>query len=203
MRYTVGKPVVFMKVVSTKGDDRFGSLYLPVVDTLQMVKMKSMICVEHHKVSDEWSDEEKYDGFIFHDPTDGTKWFNQYPTASYGQLDTSNDHKITIADMLNSEGELIDDNYDDQDVLWGWTQATTYINGINRALNPDNNGYVGGQDPTLFKALTEFRTDLITQLEQVSGKAVVIKAVVITYHKGKPEEVTKTVNAIWRTTLVE
>ncbi len=59
MRYTVGKPVVFMKVVSTKGDDRFGSLYLTGVDTLQMVKMKSMTCVEHHKVSDAWSDEKK------------------------------------------------------------------------------------------------------------------------------------------------
>ncbi len=105
--------------------------------------------------------------------------------------------------MIDSEGELIDTKYDDQDVLWGWTQATTYIDGINRKLNPDNNGYVGDQDPTLFKALTEFRADLITQLEQVSGMTVVINPAVITYHKGKPEEVTKTVNAIWCTALTE
>lgn len=56
-------------------------------------------CTDHHKVP--WDQdpygEAKYDGFVFetlHAPMQ--RWFNQYPRACYGQLDTSHDHFLYL-----------------------------------------------------------------------------------------------------------
>jgi hypothetical protein len=64
--------------------------------TLSIIELK---CTEHHKVADsnDGSEEPKLncDGFIFTDESENL-WYNQYPSASYGQLDDSSNWLATI-----------------------------------------------------------------------------------------------------------
>lgn len=99
-RFTVGTPEVFLRFDYT-GPGRFGSTYIPWLDTLNAIEILDLACVEHHKVRGEWddeSDEPKYDGFIFTD-AQGTVYHNQYPRAAYGQLDDSQDRMVSQAEF--------------------------------------------------------------------------------------------------------
>lgn len=65
------------------------------------VKFIEAVCKEHHKVASEYDEKEqdkKYDGFIFE--CDGMQAHNQYPKASYGQMDDSADRKISFFTAL-------------------------------------------------------------------------------------------------------
>jgi len=64
------------------------------------VKFIEAVCKEHHKVACDYGDEndKKYDGFIFE--CDGVQAHNQYPKASYGQMDDSADRKISFFTAL-------------------------------------------------------------------------------------------------------
>lgn len=74
----------------------------PDHELLSLVVVKAQ-CVEHHQVA--WDQdpkgEKKHDGFIFAelpitlDPP-SKRWFNQYPTASYGQLDDTQDRMLHL-----------------------------------------------------------------------------------------------------------
>lgn len=96
MRYNVGQTVLFLNIVFIADGPRMGGLYYPWKDEFVGVKFKKLLCKEHHRVPGDWDDEVKYDGFIFSETIDGKEelYNNQYPRASYGQLDTSGDYKI-------------------------------------------------------------------------------------------------------------
>lgn len=59
-------------------------------DEIESISILKLTVVEHHKVSTAYSDEKNCDGFILID-SKGEKWNNQYPRASYGQMDDSAD----------------------------------------------------------------------------------------------------------------
>jgi len=96
MRYTVGQVVLFLHIVFIPKELRMGGLYFPWADEFVGVKFKKLLCKEHHRVPGDWDDEIKYDGFIFSETVDGKEeiYHNQYPRASYGQLDDSGNWKI-------------------------------------------------------------------------------------------------------------
>ena len=107
MRYNVQSIYFFIRIVFTAGSPRFGNLYLPWEDTLDKIQLMSATCIEHHKVPTEWDAELSNDGFVFSETEGeslGRKWHNQYPRASYGQLDDSNDYRIFPA-VLDTKTE--------------------------------------------------------------------------------------------------
>lgn len=98
-RYTVGNKYKFVHVKFTRPENFqvWSSLYHPGHDILDSIVVLELECISEHDVPDSWSGEVKHKGYRFKD-TDGNLWVNQYPTASYGQLDDSADWKVSISD---------------------------------------------------------------------------------------------------------
>lgn len=98
MRYTVGEEVLFIYIEFTMENLRFGSRYFPWCDKLVAIHIKKLKCRTHHKVPSAYGDREKLDcdGFVFTETIDGqdVRYYNQYPTAYYGQIDDSNDWNV-------------------------------------------------------------------------------------------------------------
>jgi hypothetical protein len=116
LRYTPGENYPFIhckfqrRHVLSSGEELWGhpsqlSLYAPWnkdhrLLNLQIVMLK---CMFHHKVA--WDQdpegEKKYDGFVFFEAPvsfnpPSRRWFNQYPSASYGQLSTDADYHLYL-----------------------------------------------------------------------------------------------------------
>ena len=96
MRYNIGEVVLFVNLKFIPAKLRMGGLYFPWEDKLEAINIKKLICKEHHRVPGEWDDEIKYDGYIFSEVVDGNEvlFNNQYPRASYGQIDDSSNWTI-------------------------------------------------------------------------------------------------------------
>lgn len=108
MRFQIGQTYVFAKLVFKRGFERFGNAYLPWADSDLKILVQVLKCEEHHKVPAHYREEEgpTCDGFIFRNVDDSTIWYNQYPRASYGQMDDSYDRKV-----LKKDGDLFEDCY--------------------------------------------------------------------------------------------
>ncbi len=74
---------------------------------MNKVTIKKLLCKERHKVPNEHDEKNELtcDGFIFEDETTSVKWLNQYPRASYGQIDESCD-RMVFSDEPDSEESL-------------------------------------------------------------------------------------------------
>ena len=198
MRYQVGSDYYFIHVAYTAGDSavRMTDLFLPWQDELHEIRVRKLTCKEHHKVPGDWDDEKKYDGFIFVDE-DGAQWNNQYPVASYGQIDTSRDRFVQKA---HADEEI--DGFD-RAALWeairGEWDACNFIDGILRSLNPRSLEYLGDGEVEKIAAMEKFKDQVIEKLEKVSGKKVVIAPWEITRNDGRVD----TVKAVLRSKLLE
>lgn len=115
-RYSVGSKNLFIWIDYTRGEKNhsFSGIYLPWVDILNNIEVKELTCIEHHRVG--WDQdpkqEKKYDGFIFIEENakhQSGRWFNQYPSASYGQLSNAADYRVE-ADLTVAEIEALPDN---------------------------------------------------------------------------------------------
>lgn len=96
-RYTVGKKEYFIRVVFERPEPLFFPLYLPGYDKLKEIQIIPLMCVEHHKVHGDYDDRTQppqHDGYVFKDLNTEQIYHNQYPTASYGQLDDSQNYMV-------------------------------------------------------------------------------------------------------------
>lgn len=95
-RFTVGNKYKFAVVRFTRSESLSirSLMYHPGIDTLECIEVMEMECVSEHAVPGYWSDRLEYVGYRFKD-VEGNLWNNQYPRASYGQLDDSANWKIT------------------------------------------------------------------------------------------------------------
>ena len=59
------------------------------------IKFIKLTVKEHYKVSDSYSNELMYDGYVLESP-DGTKFTNQFPVANYGQVSDIHDRIFYI-----------------------------------------------------------------------------------------------------------
>lgn len=131
-RFNVGEVEYFIDICYEIGDNRFvgASLYLPWVDKLKFYDVVELTCTEHHKVA--WdqdpAQEAKYDGFVFTDKNE-LKYHNQYPTASYGQLDDSCDW--TVRPDIAADQQRTDDHR-----LFGprYQYLTSYISDLMHGI---------------------------------------------------------------------
>lgn len=95
MRYQIGQVIfaVHFTIKSHTGMQRkmFNRPYVyRDNDDIESISIIKLTVTEHHKVSTGYTDEKNCDGFILTD-SKGEKWNNQYPHASYGQMDDSAD----------------------------------------------------------------------------------------------------------------
>ncbi len=70
---------------------------------------KELTVVEHHKVTDGYSKEATCDGFILKD-AEGNVWYNQYPTADYGQITDGGDRRFHYHPKEGENWDTILDN---------------------------------------------------------------------------------------------
>lgn len=134
LRFTVGEDYFFINVDFKKGEGSFFPLFQPWNgDTVTKIEIVKLHCAEHHRVRwdcDENDAEPKYDGFVFTDDTD-MRWYNQYPSASYGQLDDSANWIATRSKPLG-----------DDDPWYNYTQVEVYLrrlgDGVKHFIREDS-----------------------------------------------------------------
>lgn len=118
MRFFVGEKIPVIRInrkeTKTRLFQNYWNLYQESRDDFREGKLAEFLDIdirmlqvtEHHKVPNHWGDKEDLcsDGFLLKD-VEGKEWRNQYPTASYGQMDDSNDWRFWFHDP-NSHGRL-------------------------------------------------------------------------------------------------
>ena len=97
MRHNVGDTVYvthFVVRIGGKADREIPvTFFLPWEDEVVSKTIEQLSVKEHHKVPNYWDSVgavKENDGYVLNGP-DGSVWYNQYPKASYGQLDDSAD----------------------------------------------------------------------------------------------------------------
>lgn len=129
LRFTPGRIHLFVCIKFEASSPRFGGLYFPWTDKLISLEVLALTCKEHCKVGwdQEAGGEPKYDGFIFEDQQ-GRVWHNQYPKASYGQIDDS--QNWIVRPGWETEGE---------DLYLYATEAEIYLERLQRGARDLNN----------------------------------------------------------------
>ncbi|QIG72632.1 hypothetical protein EVB97_074 [Rhizobium phage RHph_Y65] len=168
MRYEVGQKYPFIDVKFHARDgvmNPFMNLFHPQYHELDSIEVKMLEVTEHHKVPIEYSDATT-DGFILKE-VKGSEidriWYNQYPTAHYGQISTDNDWMVN-RHLTDDEGKRVDQmsNQEIDYLVERWDYALSFVGSIFRALNGPAN-----QRLTL---TSEVRSAFVTYLDQVVEK---------------------------------
>ena len=186
MRYEVGTKYPFMHVDYTPATPRYRGLYLPWEDRLNNIAVAFLECVEHHKVPDchDPDRELKYDGYVFVD-IHGKRWANQYPSASYGQID----------DTMNW---LVLPMWEDAETHERFTDARIYLARVQRgvrdlAKEPTEEELASGPDrETLLRysgLLEAHLQECFRKIESVGSVKVEIVDRIVNYTDGKPARV--------------
>lgn len=155
MRYAVNQVVPVIKIEFDMAVERFIPLYCPWEgDKLKQILIKQLVVSEHHKVSwDQDPDgEKKYDGYVLTDKVDSSRWTNQYPRASYGQIDTSCDYRF-----YKEDADLFDYYVD------GMQQLEIIHRGIQQLKT---------QKPEWSEMLTIHFNEVKDSIEKATGKKV-------------------------------
>lgn len=163
-RYEPNQTYPFLMVDYTRGEDRFGSLYLPWVDTLNKINLVMLTVLEAHDVA--WmydpDNNKQYQGFVFTDENMEV-WHNQYPYASYGQMDDSQDW---VARPTASIG------YSDDEVLFGYVDAVHYIEKLASALTVGGMSSLPEDSIKERVALKIHLDEVIALVEKAMGKTI-------------------------------
>jgi len=133
MRYNVGQKYIFINIQFTAPAMCFGSTYLPWMDKLDGIELIELTCAEHRQVPGEWDDEIKYDGFRFRD-TENRLWNNQWPRASYGQLDDSADRRAKPDFDTWKENRTEDELRGIYRKYMSTTDVCTYLQNVERGI---------------------------------------------------------------------
>lgn len=186
MRYNLDQKVWTIGLVLVNKENNkpvfpFGFLR-PYPDQFSITNMffNEVTVVEHHKVSGEWSDEKQYDGFILKDDQDRV-WYNQYPTASYGQVSDDADGLFT-SPLIEKMFEDAKSSGNDLD----WNQACAKFNEMYKAtinqysltrFMDDLTGGVLDEDGTtkverheVWPKLKEIQDRVVTEFNKATGK---------------------------------
>ncbi|MCF2901174.1 hypothetical protein L1267_12305 [Pseudoalteromonas sp. OFAV1] len=171
MRYEINKQYLFIRFIihpiSQKRRTSPAKSFRPWLNegVSNKPEIKNLLCVEHHKVPDEFGNPEdkKHDGFRFISPDDKSAtpmfWDNQFPTASYGQ--TSND-----GDRVVVGAEMADDGHSIKDVYEYYDFASCVSHLWKACVKPDN---------TTDHILNTIRTCLLDIEELIKDKNIGFK----------------------------
>lgn len=130
MRYTIGEGYLFIHfgfASVSAVPQMFNRVYVDE-EMPNKISLKLLTCKEHHKVSNGYTDEEKYDGFILEDIITKEIWHNEHPFASLTDNGSSMVNlDITVEQM--EEMEVIE-MYD----------AMRLLSDLFRAISREDNG---------------------------------------------------------------
>lgn len=92
MRYKIGQKIVVIAFDFEKQLSGYQFPFMHSDEPIRNILLKELTVTEQHEVAWDQDPEGKkeYTGYLLTD-SDGKVWSNQYPTASYGQMDTSAD----------------------------------------------------------------------------------------------------------------
>jgi len=168
-RFSVGEKYLFIRVFYENGENRpWTPAYCPWVDKDPEIFVTELECVEHHEVPNahDPQEEKTCDGFIFKD-ANGNVWYNQYPTAHYGQISTDNDYLVR---PHNHEGhpklqDFLNDSLE---------QATVFLDRINRGItkflsesvNPENTEEDKAANKVAYDSMVAYEKTLTKLLEE-------------------------------------
>ncbi len=142
MRFEIGQIIPFARVSfhprvdADQMDARLCRLFHPGQHVLDGIDVKLLEVTEHHVVPSTWDDNPQHDGFVLREVGTEQIWHNQYPRASYGQLDDSCDRIAARKNDHFTEDEV--DAMEPQQLdFWieKWTTALSMLEAIYRALH--------------------------------------------------------------------
>lgn len=216
MRFQLQMIYFFIRIQFKSGSSRFGSLYLPWEDKLTSLRILSAKCIEHHRVPGEWDDVVQYDGFVFEETDDcvmpghpyvaGRLWHNQYPRASYGQLDDSNDRRIrpAILSSTTKDRDEIDEiirgiNEEFGEVFVYFEHVPTFLNRLDRAIRQTEPDFLAGNAPPLDpekKAMLQSLYDQVVAILAEKGYGVENKPAYLHFTDGTPPRMAERIRDI-------
>lgn len=183
MRYNPGTKELFIHIAFISKYPSFFPLYKPWEDELVKIEIIQLTCEEHHKVKWDYAEDvpESYtsDGYVFKDK-DGRRWLNQYPSASFGQLDDSANWKVHLKDYGDEADEGDYRSFED---------VRMFLNRILRGLRPADAVVPGVVEEPIRASLQKFYDDLVLKIKEEFGIVVNTKARVLNFTDGRPPKV--------------
>jgi hypothetical protein len=130
MRYAIGDKIV--AICFKLSDPGMWNYSYSVQDLEQIAGLEivTLTVKEHHKVG--WEHRpliKEYDGFVLADES-GNVWHNQYPNASYGQMDDSHDYvfdNITYLEKMIAE--------DTHDLPYEYVDLSRYLSSLRGEIH--------------------------------------------------------------------
>lgn len=131
-RFQIGQEIYVMTSVSQDRNYAYPILS-SVANGEAKLFFKKLTVTEHHKVTNGYSEEKEYDGYLL---TDGeTTFSNQYPVASYGQVSDEANYLFS-AGLYNKSDEEVREAFKDQannPIFWvSITNILSYLAGVQR-----------------------------------------------------------------------
>lgn len=141
-------------------------------------------CVHHEKVPCHWDTSEnkelKYDGFLF--DWNGLEGRNQFPNASYGQMDDSADGQINFLNAYAKTKTI--DEITNSDCYVEYHLFTRHMENIERGLHQLSKATWDGA-PEKLKALEARKAMFLEALKTQLNKGVHIEQFSVTTDSGK------------------
>lgn len=178
MRFQIDSKVPFVAIQFTGKQGRKSThgtaLYLPWEHTLDKCHVEMLTCIEHHKVPNYWDDSTPpkldCDGFIFKG-ADGKVWHNQYPRASYGQLDDRQDQIVSCASPSAVNGAT-----DFVHMETAFHRLAEVHRGIYQFVHEENDAAVTQKIKEVYlPAMQTFAAQLQDLIEMAGGEKVVVE----------------------------
>lgn len=185
-RYTVGKKEYFIRVVFERPEPILFPLYLPGHDKLKEIQIISLMCVEHHKVYNDYDDRTQlpqHDGYIFKDLETRQIFHNQYPTASFGQLDDSQNYVVRPNDNIQTF----------------YVDLESHVDNIMRGLRSNRTNL--NDEVKFTHALRDHLNEIIEALFQQHNALLVFRPRVVRYTKESGKQ--PSIISDWLTASVE
>lgn len=160
-RYRVGQTIpvaVFRAKNKNTGRDRYATQVFPNLENIIEWDVVNLVVTEQHAVPSHFypDGEKSHTGYVLTDP-DGDVWYNQYPAASYGQLDDSSDRLFYRKDWGTKNRALC------------YTALIPFMENLLRSAH-----FTRQEDDVLAKEYTNLYDKLKLQLES-DGDYVVIQ----------------------------
>lgn len=188
MRFNVGDKI--WTVSFTLADKKTGEIenapffYNPDPSMFDIKDIKFILLTisKHHRVPGDFSDKIEYDGFQAVD-TNGDIWNNQYPRASYGQLDDSANWHFELAKMKDyfSDSSKGNDGY--HEIMERVLKENYAVNGalLTKVLQDLNGGLINDKDqtkmeanhPDIAKELKSIADRIVSEFEKQTGSKLV------------------------------
>lgn len=178
MRYQIGQVV---PVVAFNVGTRYGIVRpLPWRDNIAEIRIKLLTVKEHHRAPEYWDTANvlAHDGFILED-SEGRVWHNQFPKASYGQLDCS-------ADFLFRQASVDSDSQPD-DKGWFYRDLLDFLEDLLRGAkllgSETSDSTKSPEEKQYSRLLTELFNEVSEKYTKQSGNRIAFtKAVLSTAH---------------------